>query len=113
VNAAALAALALGPSAPANVEMEALQLEMNTTLRWTANPEPDVAGYRVVWRDTTSPTWQHSRDVGNVLRATLDGISKDDSLFGLQAYDREGNLSVVTYPRPYRPPPTPPPVAAR
>lgn len=100
VNAAAMAALALGPAAPEGVEIEAMKLEMDTTLRWKPNPEPDIAGYRVVWRPTTAFEWQHARDVGNVTRFTLKNVSKDDFLFGLQAYDRDGNLSVVTYPTP-------------
>lgn len=102
VNAAALAGLALAPSAPKDVEMEAFKLENDTTLRWKANPEPDVAGYRIVWRETTSPSWQFSRDVGNVTRYTLQGISKDDFSFGVEAYDQDGNVSVATYPRPAR-----------
>lgn len=102
VNAAALAALALAPAAPRDVEMEAFKLESDTTLRWKASPEPDVAGYRIVWRATTSPSWEFSRDVGNVTRFTLTGISKDDFSFGVQAYDRDGNVSVATYPRPAR-----------
>lgn len=102
VNGAALAALALGPSVPRDVEMEAFKLENDTTLRWKPNPEPDVAGYRIVWRETTSPGWQFSRDVGNVTRYTLAGVSKDDFTFGLQAYDRDGNVSVAAYPRPAR-----------
>lgn len=110
VNAAALASLALGPSVPKDVEMENIRLENNTTLRWKPNPEPDIAGYRIMWRETTAPQWQHFKDVGNVTRETLVGISKDNYAFGLQAYDRDGNLSVAAYPRPYRPlPPTPPP----
>jgi hypothetical protein len=104
VNGAALASLALGPSAPKEVQMENFRLEADTTLRWKANPEPDVAGYRIVWRETTAPFWQNSRDVGAVTRETLVGISKDNHLFGVQAYDRDGNLSVATYPRSYRPP---------
>ena len=108
VNAAALAALALGPSAPQEVETENLRLENDTTLRWKANPEPDIAGYRIVWRDTTAPDWQQSKDVGNVTRFTLAGVSKDNFNFGVQAYDRDGNLSVASYPRPYRPPVTAP-----
>jgi hypothetical protein len=108
VNAAALAALALGPSVPKDVEMEALKLENDTTLRWKANPEPDIAGYRIVWRRTTSPGWELSRDVGDATRFTLQGVSKDDFTFGLQAYDRDGNLSVAAYPRPARREPTAP-----
>jgi len=108
VNAAALASLALGPAVPREAEMENLRLEADTTLRWKPNPEPDVAGYRIVWRETTSPAWQHSIDVGNVTRHTLVGVSKDSFTFGVQAYDRDGNLSVAVYPKPYRPPPATP-----
>jgi len=111
VNAAALATLALAPSVPREVEMENLRLENDTTLRWKANPEPDVAGYRIVWRDTTAATWQFTRDVGNVTRFTLPGISKDNFTFGLQAYDRDGFVSVAAYPKPYRPPPPAPTTA--
>ena len=105
VNAAAMASLALAPAAPRDVEMEALRLEADTTIRWKANTEPDLAGYRIVWRDTTAAEWQNSRDVGNVTRYTLQGIVKDDFTFGVQAVDRDGNASMATYPRPYRAPP--------
>ena len=111
VNASALAALALGPSVPRDVEMENIRLEADTTLRWKRNPEPDVAGYRIVWRETTAADWQHFRDVGDVIRETLVGVSKDNFQFGLQAYDRDGNLSVAAYPKPYWP--LPPPAAPR
>jgi len=104
VNAAAIATLASAPAAPRDVRMEALRLEPDTTLRWSANSEPDVAGYRIVWRATTAAAWQFSREVGNVTRATLEGISKDDFVFGVQAVDREGNVSPAAYPLPFYPP---------
>ena len=104
VNGAALASLALAPAAPREVEIEALRLENDTTLRWAANREPDLAGYRIVWRDTTAPDWQHARDVGNVTRATLPNVAKDNYVFGVEAYDRDGNVSPASYPRPYFPP---------
>ena len=37
-------------------------LSYDTELRWNANPEPDVVGYEVVWRDSIMPLWTHSRD---------------------------------------------------
>ncbi len=101
-NAAALASLALGPSAPQEVQMENLFLENNTTFRWKANPEPNVIGYRVLWRETTAPFWQKSEDFGNVTRATVTGVSKDNVVFGLQAIDKDGNASVATFPKPFR-----------
>ena len=102
VNAAALASLAIGPAAPQDVLMENLVLDNNTTFRWTANTEPNVTGYRVVWRETTAPFWQKFEDVGNVTRTTVYGVSKDNVVFGLQAIDKDGNVSMVTYPKPFR-----------
>jgi hypothetical protein len=103
VNALSLAALALAPAAPRNVLVEVVRLENDTTLRWDPNPEPDLAGYRVRWRHTTSADWEGARDVGNVTRVTLP-LSKDDLLFGVEAVDREGHASVASYPRPWRGP---------
>jgi hypothetical protein len=110
VNGAVLAALALAPSTPSGAEMEVRPYEVETHIRWKANPEPDVAGYRIVWRETAATDWQHFRDVGNVTRATLPDVLKDDYQFGVQAYDRDGNLSVAAYPKPVviRPPPREP-----
>ncbi len=102
VNAVALASLALAPASPREVQMETLQLENNTTIRWKANTEADLGGYRIVWRETTAPFWQHRKDVGNVTRATVEGVSKDDFIFGVVAVDKDGNESPATYPAPFR-----------
>ncbi len=102
VNAASLASLALAPAAPANVEMETMRLENDTTLRWETNREPDIAGYQIVWRETTAPFWQGNISVGNVTRYTVKGRSKDNYLFGVQAVDKDGNYSPAVYPRPAR-----------
>jgi Zn-dependent M28 family amino/carboxypeptidase len=107
VNAAALAALAMAPAAPRGVLMETAKLENDTTLRWDAGTEPDLAGYRVVWRDTTAPLWQNHKDVGQVTRVTLP-MSKDNVVFGVQAIDKDGNASVASFPRPLQPPPAAP-----
>lgn len=100
VNAAALATLALAPAAPANVRVRVAQLENDTQLVWDANTEPDLAGYRIVWRDTTSPVWQHSQWAGNVTEYRVRGVSKDNVFFGVQAVDTDGNVSVASYPLP-------------
>ena len=101
VNAASLASLALAPSAPQEVKVKTAALDNGTDLVWKANAEPDVAGYRVVWRDTTAPLWQGARYVGNVTTARID-MSKDNVLYGVQAVDKDGNVSPATYPLPAR-----------
>lgn len=99
VNAASLAALALAPARPKNVVFP-IGLSDDTVIKWEANKEPDVAGYEIVWRDTTAATWTNSRAVGNVLTFTMKGMSKDNYFFGVRAIDKEGNRSPVTYPKP-------------
>ena len=100
VNAASLAALAWAPSRPKGVTILTARLSNDTDLRWDANKEPDLAGYEIVWRDTTSPVWTNSRAVGNVTSFTMKGMSKDNYFFGVRAIDKDGNRSQVTYPRP-------------
>jgi len=101
VNAAAMSTLALAPGAPQDVKLRTAGLTNDSTLVWKANPEPDLAGYRLVWRDTTSANWEQSKWVGNVLEATID-LSKDNVFFGVQAVDKDGNVSPASYPLPLR-----------
>jgi acetylornithine deacetylase/succinyl-diaminopimelate desuccinylase-like protein len=102
VNAAALAALAHAPAAPKDVRILTKRLTNDTDLQWTANTEPDLAGYEIVWRDTTAPNWTHARMVGRVTTYTVERMSKDNYFFGVRAVDNEGNRSPVSYPRPLR-----------
>ncbi|MCS0613214.1 M28 family peptidase [Massilia kyonggiensis] len=101
VNAASLASLALAPAAPQDVKVKTANLDNGTDLVWKANTEPDLAGYRIVWRDTTAPQWQGAKFVGNVTTYRVD-LSKDNLLFGVQAVDKDGNVSPATYPLPAR-----------
>ena len=101
VNAAALSSLALAPAAPQDVKLRTAKLDNRTELTWQANLEPDLAGYRIVWRDTTAAQWQGSQFVGKVTSTTM-ALSKDNVFFGVQAVDKDGNVSVATYPLPAR-----------
>ncbi|HXP20383.1 MAG TPA: hypothetical protein VN840_12135 [Streptosporangiaceae bacterium] len=103
VNGAALWNLATAPGTPKNVQIHATA-PLNfagvntTTLTWNANPEPNLAGYQVVTRETTSPDWTDTIDVGNATTVTLH-ISKDNVQFGLRAVDQAGNRSPVAFPQ--------------
>jgi hypothetical protein len=101
INLAGLATLALAPAAPRNVAIETLELSNDTTLRWEPVAGAGLAGYRIVWRETGSPTWQHHQDVGKVLRATLP-LSKDNLIFGVQALAADGSASMASFPLPVR-----------
>jgi len=99
VNAASLAMLAYAPARPKGVTIIS-RLSDDTELHWDANNEPDLAGYEIVWRETTAATWTNSKPVGKVTSFTLKGMSKDNYFFGVRAIDNEGNRSPVTYPKP-------------
>ncbi len=103
VNGAALWALATGPGTPKNLQIHATAPPgysgvNTTTLTWNANTEPNLAGYEVVMRETTSPDWTSPIGVGNVTTVTLD-IAKDNVQFGVRAVDRTGHRSPAAFPQ--------------
>jgi hypothetical protein len=99
VNAATLWSLAQGPGTPKGVQILTAALTNESTLRWTRGTEPDLAGYEIVWRETTSPNWTRAIPVGDVTTATID-LSKDNVQFGVRAIDRDGHRSPVAAPVP-------------
>lgn len=100
-NLAGFATLAWAPAPPKGVRLDASGLTNDSTLEWQAGDDPEVAGYRVVWRDTDSASWQQARDVGKTTRVTLP-VSKDNVIFGVQALSKKGYASLASYPLPKR-----------
>lgn len=99
VNAAVLWSLAQAPGTPVGAQIDTSQLTNATTLRWQRGTEPDLAGYEVVWRETTAADWTHVIPVGDVTSATID-LSKDNVFFGVRAVDRDGHRSPAASPTP-------------
>ncbi|MDC8003592.1 M28 family metallopeptidase [Aureisphaera galaxeae] len=95
VNAITMASLASAPPAPNNVKIGGI-VEPSTKLKW--DKVEGTVGYKIYWRDTTSPTWDYSRFVGDVLAYTLEGIVIDNYLFGVAAVGKDGHESVVAFP---------------
>ena len=94
VNAINLASLAWSPAAPKEVFIGGI-VEANARLKWS-----DVAGakgYKIYWRDTTSPTWDNSRYV-ETTQFILEGIVIDNFFFGVSAVGENGHESVVVFP---------------
>ena len=95
VNAINLAALASAPLAPKNVAIGGI-VKPSVSLQW--EKVNNAKGYKIYWRDTTSPTWDNSRFVGNVTTFTLDGIVVDNYYFGVVAVGDNGEESLVSFP---------------
>ena len=95
VNAINLASLAWAPPAPKTVEIGGI-VEADVKLKWSK--VDGAMGYKVYWRDTTSPTWDYSRYVGDVTETTLAGIVIDNFFFGIAAVGANGHESPVVFP---------------
>jgi len=97
VNAITLASIASAPPAPHNVKIGGA-VQPSTQLQWDAVASNDLLGYKIYWRDTTSPQWQYSRFVGKVTDYTLKNIVIDNYLFGVASISKNGAESLVQFP---------------
>jgi len=95
INAINMASLAWAPPSPKNVVIGGI-VEPSAKLKW--EKVEGAVGYKLYWRDTTSPTWDNSRYVGDVSEFTLNGIVIDNSFFGIAAVGKNGHESVVVFP---------------
>lgn len=97
VNAINLAGIAWAPPAVEDFSIGGI-VEADVKFRWKKVEDNDVAGYKIYWRDTTSPTWDHSRFVGNVEETVLNGIVIDNFFFGIATVGKNGQESPVVFP---------------
>ena len=95
VNAINMASLAWAPPAPKNVAIGGI-VEASAKFKW--DKVDDAKGYKIYWRDTTSPTWDYSRYVGDVSEFTLNGIVIDNYFFGIASVGKNGFESPVVFP---------------
>ncbi len=95
VNAINLARIAWAPLAPKNVAIGGI-VKPAVTLKW--DPVIGAKGYKVYWRDTTSPTWDSYKYVENITEVTLEGIVIDNFFFGVSSVGKNGHESIVSFP---------------
>ncbi|MCZ6760488.1 MAG: M28 family metallopeptidase [Gemmatimonadetes bacterium] len=98
LNIAALASLAWAPAQPeAAIVCGAVQ--PHARMKWQPPEDTsNLAGYRVYWRLTDSPTWDFSRWVGNQTVHTFDGLVIDNFFFGVASVSGDGSESTVAFP---------------
>lgn len=101
VSLAAVRTLARAPGTPTGDGIVTSALTNDTEPVRDRGKEPDLAGYEVVWRETTEPEWTHVAEVGDVTRHTVPK-SKDNLFSGVRAVNRAGHRSPVAFPVPRR-----------
>jgi hypothetical protein len=112
-NAAGIASLALAPrtpeiKTPPPTEGRAFASPLgrgtgpdgkggyDAVMTWNNDkPEPDLLGYAVVMRRTTSASWEKEIFVGNVTKYTLPNVNIDEVVLGVKAIDKDGNETPV------------------
>ena len=98
VNVINLLALA---SAPPTVKQLAIGgiVQPSVKLKWKKITGENILGYKIYWRNTTSPIWEYSRFVGNTDKFILEGIVIDNYLFGVSTVGVNGFESPVAFPK--------------
>ena len=97
VNAINLASLGWSPKEPKNVKIGGA-VKPSTTLKWKKSNDSSIKGYKIYWRETTSPHWDKSKFVGKVDSHTLEGIVIDNYFFGVSSIGKNNQESVVVFP---------------
>jgi Zn-dependent M28 family amino/carboxypeptidase len=95
VNAITLASLGWAVPEPERVAIGGI-VEASAKLQWSTVEGADH--YKVYWRDTTSPQWQHSRVVKDATELRLSGVVIDNFFFGVSAVSKSGHESLVVFP---------------
>jgi hypothetical protein len=99
-NVAALASLAWAPGPPTTVRISGAGRGAATLTWQPPRDSTSVAGYRVYWRRTDSPTWDQSAYAGDVKTYTFTGRVIDNYFFGVASVGKDGNESVIVFPIP-------------
>ena len=97
VNAINLASIAWAPPAVKKLSIGGI-VQAAAKFKWEKVNDPNVSGYKIYWRDTTSPIWQNERFVGDINEYILEGIVIDNFFFGISTVGKNGFESPVVFP---------------
>jgi hypothetical protein len=106
-NAEALRQLALAPAPPANARLTGA-VTPDAKVSWSAEDDPERAGFEILWRETTDPRWQVYDFAASAGDTILKGVSTDNHFFAVRAVGKNGARSIaVPTEMERRPPPLP------
>ena len=97
VNAINLASLAWAPPKVKKFSIGGI-VQASVKFKWEKVNDPKIAGYKIYWRDTTSPIWQYERFIGDINSYKLEGIVIDNFFFGISTVGKNGFESQIVFP---------------
>jgi peptidase M28-like protein len=118
-NAEAMRELALAPAPPVNVTLSGA-VTPDAKVSFSADNDPQRAGFEILWRDTTDPRWSVLTTVSQPIRQSmglareragqpadeviLDGVSTDNHFFAVRSVGTNGarSIAVAALPRLHR-----------
>jgi len=106
-NAEALRQLAMAPAAPTDAKLTGA-VTPDAKISWSAQDDPERAGFEILWRETTEPRWQVYDFAASPGETVLRGVSTDNHFFAVRAVGKNGARSIaVPTEMERRPPPVP------
>ena len=106
-NAEALRQLALAPASPTNAKLTGA-VTPDAKVSWTAEEDPERAGFEILWRETTEPRWEVYDFAPTAGETVLKGVSTDNHFFAVRSVGKNGARSIaVPTEIERRPPPLP------
>ncbi len=108
-NAEALRQLALAPAPPRSAKLTGA-VTPDAKVSWSADEDPERAGFEILWRETSEPRWQVYDFAASAGETVLKGVSTDNHFFAVRAVGKNGARSIaVPTEMERRPPPLPAP----
>jgi len=106
-NAEALRQLAMAPAPPTNARLTGA-VTPDAKVSWSAEDDPERAGFEILWRETTEPRWQVYDFAASPGETVLRGVSTDNHFFAVRSVGKNGARSIaVPTEMERRPPPLP------
>lgn len=93
-NAEALRQLAMAPAAPTNVKLTGA-VTPDAKVSWSADGDPERAGFEVLWRETTEARWSVFNFAENPGQTVLKDVSTDNHYFAVRSVGKNGARSIA------------------
>jgi hypothetical protein len=93
-NAEVLRQLAMAPAPPTQATLEGA-VTPDAKVSWSAEDDPERAGFEILWRETTEARWQVLEFVTEGTPAVLKEVSTDNHFFAVRAVGKNGARSLA------------------